>query len=301
TVSVGAPVDGPCVVDLGSRAMAAEDAAAAASSVDVAPSGWTAHKMDSTLRGNWAAEVRARRARSGCRVVVLPAWPALGRTCVGGVVHVHGAPIGSVLEHLPEARLVGTADALQEWLAGDGAVVVCDIADDEAMQAMATTAADSQNVVLVGPAGPLGAAFAARFGAGRAVAAPVLDGPVLVVRGSANPVSLEQIARLAAACADVTIIAAPDAEGPLHAGVAHDLAVAAHDAVARLQPSVVVLLGGDTAAAYLGDAPRLVGGTVAAGMPWSRDVHGGGPLVITKAGGFGGPDALVELFSPRGA
>lgn len=301
TVAVGGPVDGPCVVDLGSRVMAADDAAAAASSVDASPSGWTAHKMDSTLRGNWVAEVRARQSRSGCRVVVLPAWPALGRTCVDGVVHVHGSPIGSVLDHLPEALLVRTAAALQEWLAGDGAVAVCDIADEQAMSAMAATAAVAENVVLVGPAGPLGAAFVARFGRGPAAAVPSPDGPVLVLRGSANPVSLDQVARLAAACPEVTIIAAPDAEGPLHAGVARDLAAEAHEAAARLQPSTVVLLGGDTAAAYLGDAPRLVGGTVAVGMPWSRDADGGGPLVITKAGGFGGPHALVELFSPRGA
>lgn len=300
TVAVGAPVDGPCVVDLGSRSLAPDDAAAAACSVDAAPSGWTAHKMDSTLRGNWVAEVRARQARSGCRVVVLPAWPALGRTCVDGVVHVHGSPIGSVLSHVPEASLIGTAAALQEWLTGDGGIAVCDIADDAAMHLMAAAAA-SEHVLIVGPAGPLGAAFAARFGSGHAVAAPTVDGPVLVVCGSANPVSREQIARLAAAVPDVTIIAAPDAEGPLHVGVAHDLAVTARDVAAQLQPSTVVLLGGDTAAACLGEAPRLVGGTVAVGMPWSRDADGGGPLVITKAGGFGGPDALADLFSPRGA
>lgn len=301
TVAVGRPVDGPCVVDLGSRPLAADDAAAAASSVDATPSEWTAHKMDSTLRGNWVAEVRARVARRGGRVVVLPAWPSLGRTCVGGVVHVHGEPIGSVLDHLPEASLVTGAAGLEEWLGGDGSVVVCDIADDQAMRDVAAIAAASDDVLIVGPAGPLGSAFTARFGVGHAVAAPVLDGPVLVVCGSANPVSREQIARLAATRADATIIAAPDADGPLHAGVAHELAAEAHGAAARLRPATVVLLGGDTAAAYLGDAPRQVGGTVAVGMPWSRDADGGGPLVITKAGGFGGSDALAELFNPRGA
>jgi len=40
-----------------------------------------------------------------------------------------------------------------------------------------------------------------------------------------------------------------------------------------------------------------VGGHAAPGMPWSLDEHGGGPLVVTKAGGFGGPDALVDLFT----
>ena len=298
-VAVGAPVDGPCVVDLGTRGLTAGAAAAAASAVDATPTGWTAHKMDSTLRGHWVAEVRARVARRGGRVVVLPGWPALGRTCIGGVVHVHGSPIGNVLDHMPEATLVRSPDELGEWFAGDGAVVVCDVPDDAAMLELATVVATGE-VLLVGPAGPLGATFTARFGRSDVAAAPSLDGPILVVRGSANPVSLEQVARLAITSPNVTIIGAPDAEGLLHAGVAHELASAAHEVAARLRPATVVLLGGDTAAAYLGDAPRRVGGTVAAGMPWSRDADGAGPLVITKAGGFGGPDALLELFSPRG-
>lgn len=301
TVAVRQPVDGPCVVDLGSRALDAAGAAAAAIAIDGTPSGWSAHKMDSTLRGNWADEVRARLASRGGRVVVLPGWPALGRTCVAGVVHVHGSPIGSVLDHLPEASLIGTAAALQEWLTGDGGVAVCDIADEPAMSELAAVASTSEHVLTVGPAGPLGAAFVARFGRGQAFAAPALEGPVLVVRGSANPVSIDQIARLASACPDVTIMAAPDADGPLDAGIATSLAFEAHEMAARLRPATVVLLGGDTAAAYLGRATRLVGGMIADGMPWSLDADGGGPLVITKAGGFGGPDALVALFSPRGA
>jgi 4-hydroxythreonine-4-phosphate dehydrogenase len=275
-------------------------AAAAASAIDSTPSGWTAHKMDSTLRGNWAAEVRSRQAVRGSRVVVLPAWPALGRTCVDGVVRVHGDPIGSVLDHLPEATLARTADDLLVWLDGDGATVVCDIADDATMDAMASLVAGLNGLLVVGPAGPLGAVFAARFGHSAHAAAPPIEGPVLVVRGSANRVSVEQVDRLVAAGLDVTVVAAAAAEGPLHHGVAADLAMDARDAATRISPATIVLLGGDTAAAYLGNAPRLVGGTVATGMPWSRDVDGGGPLVITKAGGFGGPDALVSLLSPRG-
>ncbi|MGB8859527.1 MAG: four-carbon acid sugar kinase family protein [Ilumatobacteraceae bacterium] len=301
TVTVGRPVDGPCVVDLGSRGLDAAVASAAAAAIEYAPSGWSAHKMDSTLRGNWVAEVRARQARRGGRVVVLPGWPALGRTCVDGVVHVHGSPIGSVLDHLPEASLVRTVAALGEWLAGGASVAVCDVPDSAAMQAMASVVAGVEGVLIVGPAGPLGAAFAARCEVTTPVPTPPLDDAVLVVCGSANPVSRSQVERLAVACPDVTILTAPDAEGPLHVGVANELAASSHEVASRLRPATIVLLGGDTAAAYLGDAPRLVGGTVAAGMPWSRDADGGGPLVITKAGGFGGPDALVMLFSPRGA
>ena len=62
---------------------------------------------------------------------------------------------------------------------------------------------------------------------------------------------------------------------------------------------VLVVLGGDTAAAVLGDEPMVVGGTLAPGVPWSRRADGSGPLVITKAGGFGHPTTLVDLLAGR--
>ena len=58
-------------------------------------------------------------------------------------------------------------------------------------------------------------------------------------------------------------------------------------------------LGGDTAAAVLGDEPMVVGGTLAPGVPWSQRADGSGPLVITKAGGFGHPTTLVDLLAGR--
>lgn len=299
TVAVGDPVAGACVVDLGSRALAPAHAAARAAAIEAEPARWVGHKMDSTLRGNWASEVMARHAVNGRRVIVLPGWPALGRTCLGGVVRVHGEPVGSVLEQLPDSVVAPTPAALSQWLLGDGPVVVCDIADTTEMQSMAVAAASAVGALIVGPAGPLGAVFAARSAAAAPSIPPEVEEPVLVICGSANPASRQQLALLAAHCSSVTILAAPDAEGPLHVGVAHDLAAAAGDAVARLMPSTIVIIGGDTAAAYLGDAPRLVGGNVAPGMPWSRDADGGGPLVITKAGGFGGPESLVSLIDPR--
>src|SRR5215212_1235793 len=51
-------------------------------------------KLDSTLRGNVAAELAA--ALGGARrerAVVAPAFPAAGRTTVGGILRVHGVPV----------------------------------------------------------------------------------------------------------------------------------------------------------------------------------------------------------------
>lgn len=51
-------------------------------------------KIDSTLRGNWAAEVAALQPLAGLAIVA-PAFPATGRTLRGGRVFVHGEPLES--------------------------------------------------------------------------------------------------------------------------------------------------------------------------------------------------------------
>jgi uncharacterized protein YgbK (DUF1537 family) len=75
-------------------------------------------KIDSTLRGNWVAEVAALQPLAGLAIVA-PAFPATGRTVRDGRVYVRGVPLGETetwrLEHagrtadlqpmLEEARL----------------------------------------------------------------------------------------------------------------------------------------------------------------------------------------------------
>ncbi|MDB5981240.1 MAG: hypothetical protein JWQ69_2255 [Pseudomonas sp.] len=51
-------------------------------------------KIDSTLRGNWAAEVAALQGLAGLAIVA-PAFPATGRTLRGGRVFVNGEPLES--------------------------------------------------------------------------------------------------------------------------------------------------------------------------------------------------------------
>ena len=61
------------------------------------------HKIDSTLRGNWAAELSAF-VEIGRRVVLIPSHPPLGRVCVGGVVLVDGVPVAET-EHGNDPRM----------------------------------------------------------------------------------------------------------------------------------------------------------------------------------------------------
>ncbi len=291
TVTVGEASSGSGVVDLGTRAMSASDARRIASTIDASPSTWVAHKTDSTLRGNWAVELLARQRATGRRVVLLPGWPELGRTCVGGVVFVDGLAIGDVRDHLADADLVSDANQLRAWLSGTGTIAVCDVPDSQAMHAEAS-ALVGHDILLAGPAGPLGAAFAAGRVPLPTARAVDIVGPVLVVCGSANPVSREQLRRLRVARPDVEVIAADVPDGELHARALDEVAV--HARRRREFSHTLVIIGGDTAAAVLGDVSRVVAGFAAPGMPFLSPQDGS--LVITKAGGFGRPDALVDLL-----
>ncbi|NBB10454.1 four-carbon acid sugar kinase family protein [Pseudomonas sp. SLFW] len=59
-------------------------------------------KIDSTLRGNWAAEVAALQPQAGLAIIA-PAFPATGRTTLRGQVLVNGQPLETTdtwkLEH----------------------------------------------------------------------------------------------------------------------------------------------------------------------------------------------------------
>ncbi|MFM2079007.1 MAG: 4-hydroxythreonine-4-phosphate dehydrogenase 2 [Actinomycetota bacterium] len=291
-VTVRRPPEGDGVVDLASRHLSPKRAATAAAKVPAAH--WNAHKIDSMLRGNWAHELRARHEATGRRVLLMPAWPAMGRTCIRGEVYVGSDGVADVRGHLPEATLLADGAALERWLASDEPFAAVDIWTTEEMHDTARRVA-SHDVLIAGPAGPIGAVFAARHGTAVPPPSPLFHDPVLVVCGSATDVSREQVRRLQIARPDIDVLAAPPATGALSRDITLLLASLAQEQLDKV--ATLVVIGGDTAAAVLGDAPRLVFGTVAPGMPWSRDEEGGGVLVITKAGAFGRADVLVDLFS----
>uniref|UniRef100_UPI002FC8BEAA four-carbon acid sugar kinase family protein n=1 Tax=Ramlibacter sp. TaxID=1917967 RepID=UPI002FC8BEAA len=100
-------------VDADSRRLPPDEAAARTRSI------YTAHrragqrlykKIDSTLRGNWAAEVAALRPLAGWAIVA-PAHPALGRTVSGGNVYIGGQALADTelwkLEHAHRPAAIG--------------------------------------------------------------------------------------------------------------------------------------------------------------------------------------------------
>jgi len=342
------------VLDLGTRHLAPADAAAIARRTG-SPVGQhlssavLAHKIDSTLRGNWAAEVVARGLAAERRVLVVPAFPAMGRTCSDGVVRVHGVPVaegaagtdarGPARSSRP-AELLADAGAgrvaeltvhdpavLHGWLRGDlhpqARVAVCDAGSDDDLRTIARCWSSwTSDVMFAGTAASIAeAARALASGPSTsATAAPNLELPALVICGSLHPVARAQVGSLAdvgAQHVDVGATDLPDLRGG--AGVvvltgsapavlpvsdddarraAHALAELARAALGQRDWRSVVIIGGDTAAALLGDGPIDVGGTVGTGMPWFR-MPGGGPIVVTKAGGFGVASTLTDLLLER--
>jgi uncharacterized protein YgbK (DUF1537 family) len=116
-------------------------------------------------------------------------------------------------------------------------------------------------------------------------------------------VARAQIERLRRAGSSHTILVPPDHDAdarvidPADARrTAQTLAAAARRELDRGVHGALVVVGGDTAAEVLGDAPLLVGGTAAVGVPWCSGLEGTGRITLTKPGGFGDADTLVRLL-----
>src|SRR5580692_161325 len=159
-------------------------------------------KIDSLLRGHWAAEL-AEIAKSGKfrRIVLAPAVPAQGRLTRGGLQILAQSSGGSALIKDIPAELkrhgVSFRDAGCE-------VVVLDAESDIDLDAIAKRYANEQAVLWCGAAG-LARALAQEP---PRIARP-LNQPHLVIVGSRHPVTLRQV--------DVFGAARPDCLAPITA------------------------------------------------------------------------------------
>jgi uncharacterized protein YgbK (DUF1537 family) len=307
-------------------------------------------KLDSTLRGNVAAELAA--ALSGTRrerVVVAPAFPAAGRTTVGGIQRVHGMSVDEtemandpntpVSEaHVPSlladafspVGALGVEDLADHErvrrILDDCECVVADVERDADLETLVRAVPDPARVLWAGSAGlalALGSVYPGPCaGTAGLQGAPVR--PVLVVVGSLSGVAREQVRRLVGEYGNVDIPVGVGEEyavqeavetarealaggacavvrSPEERSAASESVLGALAEVAALLSEEglfegLVLTGGATA---VGVAQRLG----ASGIRLEAEVESGVPMgilagprpypVVTKAGGFGGPDTLV--------
>ena len=86
-----------------------------------------------------------------------------------------------------------------------------------------------------------------------------------------------------------------DVDAPMAVAAAATLARGVTAVREQVDLGALLILGGDTAAAVLGDASVEVYGSVDIGTAWAR-VDGFDQPVITRSGGFGSEYALVDLI-----
>jgi uncharacterized protein YgbK (DUF1537 family) len=307
-------------------------------------------KLDSTLRGNVAVELAA--ALGGARrdlAIVAPAFPAAGRTTVGGTQRVNGLPVDETEmaddPHTP-VQVGHVPSLLDEAFSSVGVLSIGDLADSERvrraleesecvvadaerdadLEALVRAVPDPTRVLWAGSAGlafALGSIYpgpcAGDVGVQRA---PVR--PVLVVVGSLSGVAREQLRRLVGEYGEVdvpveaegvsalerTVVAARDALVGRACAVVHSpeergdssesvLGSLAEVAVGLSERGLfggLVLTGGATAvgvARRLGATGIRLEGEVETGVPMGTLIGPRPYPVVTKAGGFGGPDTLV--------
>jgi uncharacterized protein YgbK (DUF1537 family) len=345
--------------DTDSRAMAAGFAAKRVlNALHVARGARTVYKkLDSTLRGNVAAELAA--ALSGARrdrVIVAPAFPAAGRTTVGGIQRVHGVPVDETeMANDPDnpVREAHVPGLLAGAFSSVGALSVEDLADlefvrraledyecvvadaerDADLEALVRAVPDPARVLWAGSAGlalALGSVYPGPC-AGTAGVQRAQVRPVLVVVGSLSGVAREQVRRLVEAhgAVDVpvdgeepnavykAVEAARKALGGGTCAVVHspeERRASSESVLGELAEVAallsddelfegLVLTGGATAvgvARRLGASGIRLEGEVETGIPMGALIGPRPYPVVTKAGGFGGPDTLegaVEALS----
>lgn len=203
-------------------------ATAVAETIERVPAWRVYKKVDSTLRGNFTAEVEAALGASGAAVaLVAPAFPSAGRTTEGGVHYVEGVAVaeteygddekGPATSAIPdlfesvdrpvvtipletvEAGRDAVAAAIEDAVAASERppVAVCDAREDAHLGAIAAAGADRDGEVLYVGSGGL----AERMTLGGVETAPpsmptFAAGAPLGVVGSVSETTLTQLGRV---------------------------------------------------------------------------------------------------------
>jgi D-threonate/D-erythronate kinase len=276
-------------------------------------------KIDSLLRGHWAAEL-VEIVRSGAfrRIVLAPAFPAQGRLTRGGLQ----MRVGSHSEPVPIKAIAAELQRHGVSLHSCNCdITVHDAESDADLEAIAQRYAHDPALLWCGAAG-LARALAQRPPA----TAQPLCLPHLVIVGSRHPVSLRQV--------EVVASARPEWFAPLAAGrdfvgrvqttletcgrcvvlPALPPGLSEMEAIERIARGVerladrvtplgaLTVIGGETFAALCRalKATRLtVDGEFQPGIPVSRMDSGvwQGTICASKSGAFGEPDWLLRHLS----
>jgi D-threonate/D-erythronate kinase len=278
-------------------------------------------KMDSTLRGNTGIEIRATLEAFGCdAAVITPAFPGMDRIVEAGRLRLTGDPCFEPIDVSGWLRSQGlegcvavrgeVAEAISAGARFVSADAVCDADLDRIAVEVLTL---ERRILWAGSAG-LAAAIARALPLGKdsRLVGPPHQGPVLFCVGSDHKTTVAQqealvagrlLTRVSAERATAECITAALRRGE------HVLLQIPRDRISSPQlreliiqapASALLLSGGDTASHVC----RAIGARtihlideIVTGLP--RGILSGGGLdgiaVATKSGGFGHPDALIQV------
>jgi uncharacterized protein YgbK (DUF1537 family) len=286
-------------------------------------------KIDSLLRGSTAQEITACLEDGAFRsAIIAPAFPAQGRITRGGRQYWRShdqswQPVDCDLMAALQERLPVRHAASAEAIAAHG-YFFCDAESEEALRALVVAGRRMAKPIL----------WCGSAGLGRTLADPLAPqpfvprAPLLALIGSHHPISRAQldalrrhwpdaivpldsagpraieaaVERTAGAISDgrSTVLAASLPAGSDAAARSTRAATAALVAARVPKPGRQVVTGGETLHGLLqalGATSLLATGELMPGVPLSRIVQGRWHdlAVVSKSGGFGAPDLLIQL------
>jgi uncharacterized protein YgbK (DUF1537 family) len=262
------------------------------------------------MRGPIGAELKTlARLWPERAIFFTPAYPKLGRTVSNGCVFVNGVPLdrtGFAHDPTHPARTSSVAGMLDEPIVvlpgasaipdhpAPGHIYMFDAATDADLDAAIRVLAERKLLGLTAGSGGFAAGLARMLPVDRNQTAPLPRAArPIVVSGSMHPISAEQL-RHAGAWPVLECSGFPNG----HHGLAQ-MAAAARQRIGRDSIDTMIVFGGDTAHAVmcaLGVRQIEPMGEALPGIPISSIAYQNRTLtLITKAGGFGGPDLLPQL------
>jgi len=273
------------------------------------PVGHFFKKVDSTLRGNVGMEVAAARDAFHCAAaVVCPAFPAMRRVVEQGILRAPEFTAVDVAERMRaqsgEACFQAGTQGLAAALASGARLISVDAIDNADLDRIAALLARPGTRILWAGSAGLASAMARQIGADEIAAArPLIGGPVLFCIGSDHSVTRAQQAALIASrrcilCETCGLAAGQHVVLPIPRG-----RITADDVRALIggtRPAALVVSGGDTASLVfraIGACSIELLAEIVPGVPYGI-LRGGaydGLPVVTKSGGFGDRDTLVNV------
>ena len=278
-------------------------------------------KIDSTLRGHAGVEIAAAIDAFGCHAaVVCPAFPRMNRIVNGGYLRVAGAADFEPIDVAAYLRAQGVdrcvhirPEAILEAISSGARMVVLDSVCDRDLDRIAAAVPSLDPRILWAGSAGLASALARTLPAKpqpRPHSAP--EGPVLFAIGSDHRATVAQQAALVNRRRALLLQPEQTKAEWIHAALGRGQHVVlriprGRISVERLEElvtgapaSAVVLSGGDTASLFC-RAARVervdLFEEIVPGVPCGA-IRGGafdGISAVTKSGGFGDADALIEV------